>query len=335
MRADACLSCTFRSMTTPTFRQLEYVVALAECQHFGRAAASLGVSQPALSRQIQEVEDALGVALFERSRSGIIATFAGELVVERARRLLLEHQDMVDEVCACGGTIRGMLRIGAIPTVAPYFLPGLISRIRERFPELTIHVAELRTDELTHAIQRGELDVGLLAVPLEVAGLLFEPFVDEPFALVCESTHPLAQTDELRADALRELQLLLMEEGHCFRDQALEVCSRSGAVQRTDIEAASISTLVRLVEAGLGPTLLPLSALKTELSGQSDVVARLFAGEQPTRRLALAWRASSSRHGLMRRITDLCREHVTYLQAALPEDSSGQRGHLSIVVGER
>lgn len=307
----------------PSIRQLEYLVAVARTGNIGRAARELHVTQPAVSRQLQELEDSLGTLLFERTSRGMKLTGSGELVLQRAERILRETRELVAEAHMLGGEPRGTLRIGAIPTAAPYLLDGLLRRLRERHPGIRFELNELRTEFLVQSIEEGSTDVGLLALPLDNDSLIVEPILREPFVFVAEKGHRLLQQAPVFADMLSDTNLLLLEDGHCFRDQAIDVCLDAGARADTTIEAASIGTLVRLVEAGLGSTLLPLSAVSRELYDSEGLGWSSFASPAPGRVMGLCWRASSPRHGLMRQLGEMCRDHVASLQRRVPEPTVG------------
>lgn len=305
-------------MQTPTLRQLSYLVALAETGHFGEAAQRCAVSQPALSKQVREVEELLGVVLFERSRPRVLLTPAGEEVVRRARGLLMASQELVEAVGAYGGTHRGRVHLGVIPTVAPYGLAGLLTRLRTHFPEAVFAIRELHTDRLIEALREGRVDLALLARPFEAQGLEGPDLLREPFVLLAPADHPLGRQAPVEAAELAEAELILMEDGHCLRDQAIEVCARAGVAPSTHVAAASVATLARMVESGLGSTLLPASALGVELRAGMGLVARAFVEPQPGRTLTLQWRASSPHAAWFRSIGGLLQAHYAALNATLP-----------------
>ena len=277
----------------PTLRQLEYVVALADIGQFVETARQCGVSQPALSKQIREVEELLGVALFERARPRVIVTPAGQDIVARARQLLSSARELVGAADAWTGARRGTLRLGVIPTIAPYGLPGLLAKLRALFPEVSYAIHERQTEILLDELRAGTIDVGLLARPFDDHGLAGPDLVVEPFVLVAPRGHPLAARGALQPEDIAGASLILMEDGHCLRDQAIEICALAGPPPPTSVAAASVSTLVRMVESGLGATLLPASALQAEVHPEQGLVARGFGKPPPGRTLTLQWRASS------------------------------------------
>lgn len=302
----------------PTLRQLEYVLALAETGHFGEAASRCGVSQPALSRQIRDVEELLGVALFERSRPRTLITPAGKGVVARARLVLAQARDLVDEAARHTGGHRGTLRLGVIPTIAPYGLPGMLARLRQSEPRSRIEVREVQTAPLLDALRAGDLDAGLLAHPFDADGLDGEDIAREPFVLLIPADHPLACTGPVAIEALAGARLILLEDGHCLRDQAAEVCALAGAPPDATVAAASLSTLARLVEGGFGVTLLPASALASELRPGHGLVARPFAAPPPGRVLSLRWRATSPHGAWFAVLATTLRAHYAALNESIP-----------------
>ncbi|MEZ4469921.1 MAG: hydrogen peroxide-inducible genes activator [bacterium] len=303
---------------TPTLRQLEYVVALADSGHFSEAARACAVSQPALSKQIREVEELLGVALFERVRPRALVTPAGEEVVARARRLLADARELADAARAFAGAPQGTIRLGVIPTIAPYGLPGLLARLRDLLPGVAFAIRELQTHMLVEQLRAGTVDLGLLAQPFEAHGLTGPDLVVEPFVLIAPAGHPLAVPGPVSPAEIVGASLILMEDGHCLRDQALDVCAVAGRPPPTSVTAASVTTLVRMVESGLGATLLPASALQPEVRAGQGLVVRSFAAPQPGRTLTLQWRATSPHAPWFLRIGEALRAHYLSLNAGLP-----------------
>lgn len=301
----------------PTLRQLEYVVAVAETRQFVAAAKKCAVSQPALSKQIRLVEEMLGVELFERARPGVLVTPLGEQIVQRARRLLADARELVAVATASARVRQGTIRLGVIPTIAPYGLPGLIAKLRVLLPEVSFVIQELQTEVLLERMRAGTVDLGLLAREFDDQGLSGLDLVLEPFVFIATNDHPLGQPGPIAANDVVGASLLLMEDGHCLRDQAIDVCA-AVATPATSISAASVSTLVRMVESGLGPTLLPASALATELRPGQGLVARCFKGTQPGRTLSLQWRATSPNASWFGEIGAVLRQHYLDLNATIP-----------------
>lgn len=316
----------------PTLRQLEYIAAVADTGQFVEAARRCGVSQPALSRQVREVEDLLGVQLFERARPRVIVTASGEEIVRRARRLLADARELVEVAQSSARVRRGTIRLGVIPTIAPYGLAGLLAKLRVRHPEVSFAIEELQTDVLLDRLRLGRIDLGLLARAFDDQGLSGLDLVVEPFVLVAPLDHPLGVAGPIRSRDLAGARLILMEDGHCLRDQAIDVCAGAGAPPATTVEAASVSTLVRMVESGLGPTLLPASALAVELRAGQGLVARSFVDAEPARILTLQWRSSSAYAAWFGEIGGVLRDHYLELDEGIPE-VEGPRPRIRVVAG--
>lgn len=278
----------------PTLSQLRAFVAIAEYRHFGTAAARLGVSQPTLSQALAALEHGLGLQLIERSTRRVLVTAAGMRLLPKAMATLEAADRFV--ASATGDGLGGTLRMGIIPTVAPYVLPGLLPELRKRLPELRPQIIEDQTARLLDGLRTGVLDAALLALPTEMPGLVEIPLYSEEFVLVTPRGHELAGRDDLAASVLDAQPLLLLDEGHCLRDQTLEAC-RSADVHPAavgDTRAASLSTVVQCVAGGLGVTLIPQMAVATETARGTLDVAH-FAAPAPGRTIGLAFRASSAR----------------------------------------
>jgi LysR family hydrogen peroxide-inducible transcriptional activator len=276
-------------------RDLRYLVALADARHFGHAAAKCHVSQPTLSAQIKKLEDYLGVELIERQPRNVALTDTGERVVARARRLLQDADDIVELARAARDPLAGKLRVAFIPTVGPYLLPLVTPRIRKQLPRLQLMLYEYQTGPLLEKLRAGALDLGILADGVDLAGLEVLPLFEEAFTLAVPAGHPLAKRAAVKADDLAGERLLLLEDGHCLRDQALDVCSRVDVRESEDFRATSLETLRQMVAAGLGVTLLPELATHGPFAASKSVVVRPFAKPAPRRALVAAWRKSSTR----------------------------------------
>lgn len=277
----------------PTLRQLEYLLAVAETLNFRAAAAASHVSQPALSQQIRLLEEQLGVTLLERDKRSTRLTKAGEIVVGQARAVLADVDGLVDAALGQGEPLSGTLRLGAIPTVAPYVLPGLLRGAAAAHPRLRVVVQEAQTSSLLEALRLNRVDVALLALPEK--GFASRPLFDEPFLLVAPAGHPLARKSTVKAADLKRQPLLLLDDGHCLRDQALSFCDGTGVKPVSDVRAASLATLVQLVVAGLGVTLLPAIAAAVEVPEGAALVVRPFSKPAPRRTIGLVWRTTSPR----------------------------------------
>lgn len=277
-----------------TLKQLRYFDALARERHFGRAADACAVTQPALSMQIQELEASLGIALVERTRSGIKLTPKGEAIALRAQRMLGDARDLIDYAKHSAGVLSGSLRLGVIPSVAPYVLPSLLPLLRERYPELELHVRETQTHYLTGELVEGKLDVLLLALPVKHHDIETMAIFEDRFVLALPSSKKLSGRVRATKEMIEGDRLLLLEEGHCLRDQALMFCSLQQVDAVSTFGATSLSTIVEMVAAGLGITLLPEVCLGVE-SRNRDIKLIRFADPEPSRSLGLAWRRSSPR----------------------------------------
>lgn len=296
-------------LSAVTLTELRYAVAVADHRHFGRAAAACFVTQPTLSAQIAKLERTLGVKLFDRSNRSVEATAEGEEIVREARAVLAAAARILEVARSRGEPMTGSWRVGVIPTLAPYLLPWLVPALREAFPKLAIVLREIRTAEILSEIRERRLDGGILALPVESPGLLAEPLFDEPFVLIAPRSHPLASKASVREADLQGERVLLLEEGHCLRDQALSICSRAGARDAAldgDFRATSLETLRQMVAGGMGLTLLPALALRSGEAGTS-VAAVPFADPAPTRRIGLVFREGHPRRADYERIAELVR----------------------------
>jgi LysR family hydrogen peroxide-inducible transcriptional activator len=302
-------------------RDLHYLVALAELRHFGRAADACHVSQPTLSTQIRKLEDELGVALVERAPRQVMLTPAGTDIVERARRVLAEVAQMRETARRTTDPEAGSVRLGMFPTLGPYLLPHVVPTLRTRFPRLELLLVEEKTEALLAMLRAGRLDAAVLALPLHDEGLHCEPLFAEPFVLAVPAGHPLANRRELTLSALAHEHLLLLEDGHCLRDQALEVCTLAGAGEKEGFRATSLETLRQMVAAGVGITLLPVLAVKPPVP-PSPAMRLVPFRDPPKRRLALVWRRSSAMSAFLGQVAKLLRalpRELLASPAATPE----------------
>jgi LysR family hydrogen peroxide-inducible transcriptional activator len=277
-----------------TLRQLRYFAALARHRHFGRAAEECAVSQPALSVQVQELEASLGAVLLERSWGRIALTHEGQEVARRARRILSEVGDLVDHARHRARLLTGPLRLGAIPSIAPYLLPAALPRLQERHPELALQIRETRTATLVDELLRGALDVLVLSLPVEHPELETIRLFEDRFLLAAPAGHQGAGQPDAASALLAAEQLLLLEEGHCLRDQALSYCQEVDRGAMSSFGASSLSTIIQMVANGLGITLLPELSLPFEVHDPRIALLR-FAPPEPSRTVGLAWRRSSPR----------------------------------------
>jgi LysR family hydrogen peroxide-inducible transcriptional activator len=277
-----------------SFKQLRYFEAVARTRHFGRAAEQCAVTQPALSMQIQELEKTLGVQLLERSRNGIMLTEAGREIAGRANRILADTRDIVDFARRQDGVLSGPLHLGVIPSVAPYVLPALLPLIREKFPDLDLHLRETQTHHLVEELLDGGLDLLLLALPVENPEVETIKLFNDRFLLAMPKSRQVSNRIRATPELLQQDRLLLLEEGHCLRDQALSYCSLRRIDNIDTFGASNLSTIVQMVAGGLGMTLLPELSIDLECR-QGDIRLMRFTEPQPRRVVGLAWRRSSPR----------------------------------------
>jgi LysR family hydrogen peroxide-inducible transcriptional activator len=277
-------------MTDVTLRQLRYFNALARHGHFGRAARACAISQPALSMQIKELEETLGGVLLERSARQVALTKFGEEAAQRVRDILRSVDELGDFARASRDRLMGRLRIGMIPTIAPYLLPKIIGNLMRMHPELDIHVRETLTPKLIQELGEGRLDTAIVALPVSEPSLVEVALFSEHFLLVRPGEDE--GTPVPSGKMLRTMRLLLLEEGHCFRDQALAFCRMQSPPPREVLDASSLSTLVQMVSGGIGVTLIPEMAVAVETRSASVSVAR-FNNPQPSRTIGMIWRKTS------------------------------------------
>lgn len=289
-------------------RDLRYLVALAETQHFGQAAQRCHVSQPTLSAQLKKLENYLGAPLIERQPRRITLTPLGLQVVVRARRLLAEADDIQSLARTHRDPLAGKLGMALIPTVGPYLLPGIAPRLRRRLPKLKLQLFEHQTAPLLDKLHAAEFDLGILALPVEDEGLATRPLYEEPFVVAMPEKHRLAAQDTIRRSDIEGETLLLLEDGHCLRDQALEVCSRLRVHEDQDYRATSLETLRQMVASGAGITLLPELSTIGPFSHTRGLVIRPFTRPVPGRTIGLAWRRSTTREAAIRAVSDIIAE---------------------------
>jgi LysR family transcriptional regulator, hydrogen peroxide-inducible genes activator len=276
-------------------KDLRYLVALADERHFGRAAQRSFVSQPTLSAQLKKLESYLGVQLIERQPKQVTLTEAGEQIVARARRIL----EASDEVLALARTHRdplaGKLRIALLPTIGPYLLPRVVREIHKALPRLELQLYEYQTGPMLEKLGAGQLDLGILALPVNMDGLEARQLYVEPFTLALPAQHRLGKKKDVTVDDLKDETLLLLEDGHCLRDQALDVCSGVGVHEKQDFRATSLETLRQMVATGAGVTLLPELASRNTHGAARDVILRPFADPKPLRYIGAIWRKTTAR----------------------------------------
>jgi LysR family hydrogen peroxide-inducible transcriptional activator len=286
-------------LNSPSLRQWQYLVSLAENRHFGRAAEACFVTQSTLSAGIQELETQLDAALVDRTKRKVVLTPLGETLAGKARELVAQAEDMVLLARAAAVPLSGPLRLGVIPTISPFLLPRVLPALRKRFPALQLFLREDLTARLVEQLQAGKLDLLLIALPYDAASLDTMTLFDDDFLVACRSDHPLARRNSVKLDELGAAPLLLLEDGHCLRDHALAACRLPPSPRRDGFAATSLHTLVQMVDSGLGITLLPRLALDAGILRGTDVTTRPLndgAGNGGTaRHIGLAWRRGTQR----------------------------------------
>lgn len=291
-----------------SLRQLRYLESLAETRHFGRAAAACAVSQPALSMQIKELEDELKVSLVERRKSGIELTEQGEEIASRARTILAAVRDLVDYAKHQDGMLAGALKLGAIPSVAPYLLPAALPELQRRYPALSLQLRETVTENLVRELVAGDLDLIIVALPIDDPDVETFHLFDDRFVLALKASQGNRRLRHASTEMLADDRLLLLEEGHCLRDQALSYCRMVSPAARQSFGASSLATIVQMVANGYGITLLPEMAVAAEVHASDGIRLLPFHAPEPKRAIGLAWRKTSPRKRDFIQFAELLRE---------------------------
>jgi LysR family hydrogen peroxide-inducible transcriptional activator len=291
-------------------KDLKYLVALADTGHFGKAAERTFVSQPTLSAQLKKLEEYLGVKLVERQPKNVQLTEVGRQVVVRARRMLDEGDEIIALARSNTDPFAGKLKLGLIPTIGPYLLPRVMLKIRKALPHLGLMLYEYQTEPLLKKLRDGAIDVAILALPTEHDGIESRALYQEAFTVALPANHPLVAKSSIKVSDLKGHTLLLLEDGHCLRDQALEVCNRIEVREAEDFRATSLETLRQMVIAGLGITLLPELAVDAPFGAQRGLTIRPFAKPTPCRTVGAVWRKSSTRAAAVAAVCDVINEAV-------------------------
>jgi LysR family hydrogen peroxide-inducible transcriptional activator len=279
----------------PTVKQLEYLLAVAETLHFRKAAELTSISQPALSAQIASLEELLDVQLFERTRRQVLLTPAGRQAVARAKQALEAIDAFTEAARSAKEPLCGPLRLGLIPTIAPYLLPRVLPGLRREFPQLQLFLREEFTHVLVDRLMSGEIDVALLALPVSGGDFASQSLFFDDFHVALPKGHALAARKEIAEEDLNHQEVLLLEDGHCLRDQALAICGRAGAAETARFRATSLGTLTQMVAGGMGLTLVPELALGVETGHTAELEVRPFKHPAPHREVGLIWRRASAR----------------------------------------
>lgn len=292
-------------------RDLQYLVALADHRHFGKAAHACFVSQPALSMQIKKLEKYLGVQLLERTNKSVMLTSPGFILAERARQILTQTNELREIAKSTHDPLSGEIKIGIIPTLAPYLLPHIFPKLSTEFPKLACYLVEEQTERLLEKLKQGKLDTAILALPIHETAFIASPLFEEEFLLALTPAHILAKRKVIKLNDLQDTPLLLLEEGHCLRDQALDICNAANAKEFNNFRATSLETLRHMVATGIGVTLLPLLACK-----KNDGICYLpFSKPKPSRQIGMLWRATTAKTIALEEITT----HIRKIMAKHPQ----------------
>ena len=278
----------------PSMKQLQYLVALADTRHFGRAAERCHITQSTLSAGIRELESVLGIPIAERSNRRVLITPTGLRIAERAQALLRDAEEVMELARAGRAPMTGEMRVGVIPTIGPFLLPAVLPELRQRFPELTVYLREEQTAPLLARLEAGEVDVALIALPHDTADLAVAVVLEDEFLFACNRSHALAGADRVPLEALEGEQLMLLEEGHCLRGHTLDACGMGDSRTREQFEASSLHTLVQMVAAGIGVTLIPRLAVDAHITRGAGIALSPLA-VPAAREIALAWRRTALR----------------------------------------
>jgi LysR family hydrogen peroxide-inducible transcriptional activator len=291
-------------------KDLRYLVAVADTRHFGRAAERSFVSQPTLSTQLKKLEEYLGVQLIERAPKRVSLTPAGEEIVARARRIVEASEEIVELAKGHRDPLAGRLRLALLPTIGPYLLPNVAAKLRKQLPRLELMLYEYQTDVMLEKLHSGEIDVGILALPVPLDGLDTYELYKEPFTVAMPANHRLSSRASIRIEDLHGETLLLLEDGHCLRDQALEICSGTDLHEKQDFRATSLETLRQMVASGVGITLLPELAGRGAYGAARGVTIKPFVKPVPTRTIGAVWRKSSARREVILALAKHIKAHA-------------------------
>ena len=276
----------------PTMKQLQYLTALADTRHFARAAERCHITQSTLSAGIRDLETVLGTPVAERSNRHVLMTRVGAEIAERAKALLRDAEEVMEIARAARDPMTGELRLGVIPTISPFYLPRVLPALRERFQDLTVYLREEQTAPLLGRLEDGEIDAGLIALPYDTGDLITEAIFEDEFLFACPQTHPLAGAATVHPETLTDENLLLLEEGHCLRGHALDACELGDKRTRAQFEASSLQTLIHMVAAGIGVTLVPRLAVEAGILQGTNIALSPLA-TPAFREIGLAWRPTS------------------------------------------
>jgi|TARA_B100000959_G_scaffold287225_1_gene370254 LysR family hydrogen peroxide-inducible transcriptional activator len=294
----------------PSIKQLRYICAVAEHKHFSKAAQACHVTQSTLSAAIQDLESQLGVIIFERTKKSVLITPLGERLLHQARLVLGGVQDFTSLARSHDEALAGEIRLGVIPTIGPFLLPRLLAELRNSYPQLKLYLKEDLSAQLAQQLQQGQLDLIILAFPYALPGMETLSLLRDEFLLCLPPGHPLEKSKQVRQQQLRGESLLLLEEGHCLRDHALEACKLESADRDLVYQGTSLHTLVQMVANGLGVTLLPAISIEADVLGDTHLQLKHFSNENVSREIGLAWRKSDPRRGEYLLLADFIRDNT-------------------------
>ncbi len=302
-------------MMEPSLKQLKYLMAVSKCRHFGKAAASCYVTQSTLSAGIHDLETILGVQLFERTKRQVLVTETGQAIIDKAKQVLQQMEQLVDLASTDSQRLTGKLTLAVIPTIAPFLLPPLLAQLRQDYPQLQLYLRERQTDQALEELYSGRVDAVLMAMPYPLAEVVETPLFNDPFYLACLPNHRLAKLKHLKTKHMEGQPLLLLEDGHCLRQHALAACKLHSADYSLPYQATSLATVVQMVANGLGITLLPEIALKSDLLANTNIEAKAFSEKGVERSISLIWRPSSAKVQDLELLSQLTKDfHAGYWQ---------------------
>lgn len=296
-------------------RDLKYLVAVAELKHFGKAAQACFVSQPTLSMQLKKLEDELAVQIFERNNKQVLITATGQDIVNQARSVLREIEQLKTIAQMASNPFAGTFRLGLIPTIAPYLLPHIMATVKKQLPKLELYLIEEKTERLIDLLKQGDIDAAILALPIHETEFAQQPLFAEAFYVALPKTHPLNKKATLKISDLKDETVLLLEDGHCLRDQALEVCGLTKVHEKSGFRATSLETLRHMVAAGSGITLLPELAIQKSSPRVHSVNVVPFSKPIPKRDVAMIWRKNSSRLEVITSLANIIKQQVSKVNA--------------------
>ncbi len=294
-------------MNLPTLRQLQYLIAVVELKHFGHAAERCFVTQSTLSAGIQDLENLLGTSLLERTNRKVLPTALGLAIAEQARKIISLSTDLVDHAQADKNPLVGRVRVGLIPSISPFLLSKSLPLIREKMPNLELELIEDQSERLLDKLETGKVDIAVMAFPFDIRGMKSKQFAEESFYVAMPSDHTLTQLDSIPTDQLPIEELMLLMEGHCLREHALSACQLPATKQRSSVQGTSLYTLVEMVASGLGITLIPAMAKKSDMVNNADVEIRPLdsKAKNATRGIGLVWRPSYQRHATIEQLMSI------------------------------